>query len=182
MCHAMHCDLRLPPGSWLAAHACPKRSLALGFAQGTRPSAPLILPLCAAVVPSPGQAVYAAAKAGLRAYFQSMASELSERQAYGHLLSAQSSGTSTSQPMGHPAPRLLISVCACALGRLAAVTAGLQAHPLWGRCGTNCCATRRAMQGCGRHHLLPRPAGHGRRWQASPGVRPKGPHPAGSHR
>lgn len=33
----------------------------------------------AAVVPSPGQSVYSAAKAGLRAYFQSMATELSER-------------------------------------------------------------------------------------------------------
>lgn len=36
-------------------------------------------PLPAAVVPSPGQSVYAAAKSGLRAYFASMASELSDR-------------------------------------------------------------------------------------------------------
>ena len=33
----------------------------------------------AAVVPSPGQSAYAAAKAGLRAYFLSMAAELADR-------------------------------------------------------------------------------------------------------
>jgi NAD(P)-dependent dehydrogenase (short-subunit alcohol dehydrogenase family) len=43
----------------------------------------LLLATCfslpAAVVPSPGQSVYAAAKSGLRAYFASLSSELSDR-------------------------------------------------------------------------------------------------------
>ncbi|KAI7846257.1 hypothetical protein COHA_000237 [Chlorella ohadii] len=55
----------------------------LGLARATLPhmvgqgrGQHVIVASMSAVVPSPGQAVYAAAKAGLRAYFQSMASEL----------------------------------------------------------------------------------------------------------
>lgn len=42
-----------------------------------------------------------------------------------------------------------------------------------------CCLFATTVQGCRGHHLLPGPAGHRRRRQASPGVRPQWPDPAG---
>ena len=123
-CCGFGCVLQLAPGSWLAAHACP-RTCPVQSVCDPHPhlSAPVFSP-GAAVVPSPGQAVYAAAKAGLRAYFQSMASELSDRHAYG--------------PCSRPAR---LSGLTCSLSLCSSCSASLLAWSACGTCASMLCHT-----------------------------------------